>query len=110
MIDKIFVIIRFYKWFFLLGLIFFMVSCVPQYSVKKETTKKQIYIWQEGDSLEKVAAKFKDSVLAIRSRNHIYEPEDLYTGFRLIVIPQKTLPPKVKKKSILIRKTFFYKT
>ena len=58
MIDKAFIIIRFYKWLFWIGLIFFMVSCVPQYSVKREPTKRQIYIWQEGDSLEKIAAKF----------------------------------------------------
>ena len=93
--------INIYRWLFWIGLIFFVLSCVPQYSVKRESTKKQIYIWQEGDSLEKISAKFGDSVLAIRRRNHIYEPEDLYAGFRLVVIPQKILPPKVKKKSKL---------
>ena len=55
--------INIYRWLFWIGLIFFALSCVPQYSVKRESTKKQIYIWQEGDSLEKAtkSAKFGDS-------------------------------------------------
>lgn len=56
--------------------------------------KKQIYYWQKGDNLEEVAKKFNDSVLDIRRRNHIYEIDDLFVNFPLIVIPQK------KKKKI----------
>ncbi len=101
MIDKTFIIIRFYRWLVAVGLIFFVVSCLPNYPVKTNQTKEQIYIWQTGDSLEKIAAKFGDSVLAVRRRNHIYEPEDLYAGFRLVVIPQKTLKPQIKQKTKL---------
>ena len=78
-------------------LIFFVLSCVPQYSVKRESTKKQIYIWQEGDSLEKISAKFGDSVLAIRRRNHILtrgSVRRIQTGSH----PAKNLTAKSKKK------------
>ena len=67
-----------------LFLFFFLFSC----SLFQSFTQKTYY-WQEGDSLEKVAKEFGDDVLEIRIRNHIYEPEDLFEGFPLIIIPQK---------------------
>ena len=53
--------------------------------------QKQIYYWQKGDSLQSLATRFSDDILEMRRRNHIYEPEDLFVGFPLVIIPKKSL-------------------
>ena len=90
--------INIYRWLFWIGLIFFVLSCVPQYSVKRESTKKQIYIWQEGDSLEKVSAKFGDSVLAIRRRKSYLRTRGSVRRIQTGSHPAKNLTAKSKKK------------
>ena len=75
----------------LLFLVFFLASCA---AITNNTSNKkyQLYIWQKGDTLEQVAKKFGDNVLELRRRNHIYEPEDLYAGFKLLVTTKKRRP------------------
>jgi murein DD-endopeptidase MepM/ murein hydrolase activator NlpD len=61
---------------------FFITGCSQ---LKSALSSEKIYHWRQGDSLQEVAKHFGDSVLEIRRRNHIYEPEDLFVGFPLVV-------------------------
>ena len=91
------------KLFFLsLGLL--LIAC----SLVETTTKKRKYYWQEGDNLQKIAEFFGDNLLEIRRRNHIYEPEDLFVGFPLIIIPkEQALPKKISPKTTTASKLQF---
>lgn len=85
----------------LLFIVFFMIACS---GFQNLANSQQTYYWQEGDNLQKVAKKFGDSVLEIRRRNHIYEPEDLFVGFPLIVKPHPTIArQKPRSRSTKIR-------
>ena len=79
----------------------FLFSCSLLQPFHQET-----YYWQEGDTLEKIAKKFGDNVLEIRIRNHIYEPEDIFSGFPLVIIPQKKKLSELKEKQKKIRFIF----
>lgn len=86
-----------------LGNLFFFVTC--NLAIHNKTN---IYYWKEGDSLQKIAERFGDNVLAIRQRNHIYETEDLFAGFALMIKTAKKPPSVTKRKPTSNKLRFTY--
>ena len=67
---------------------FFCLSCVLILScigTQDHSEPGIYYIWQKGDDLEQLSKLYQVSVLTIRKRNDIYEPEDLVAGKRIFI-------------------------
>lgn len=91
-----------FRFVFFVVCIFLLAGCA--YNQLLSTNQKPFYYsWKESDNLESIAKKFGDNVLELRRRNHIYEPEDLYAGFKILIIPkQKIIIPKTQKSTKLV--------